>query len=366
MSSTQLGKVNGHSTVPRYLQAKSLLADAIRRGVFPLGSKLPNTGEIGAQMNVSLITAHRAIQAIEEEGWVRRERGRGTFVREDFETAVAERPKFRIALVANASLGSGGAYREALMSGIYAAAQRGTVAGELVIQRYREFAELELIDADGFVCFHPAHEHFERLEEVATRKTIVVLGASLRDTPIDCVDSENETGAREAVRHLVSLGHERIALLNGPLSATNYRDRLRGYEAELADAGTRLNDEYTLVAETGQHIGATVHRLTELMQNGRRPTAIIACGYYLALDVIELAKQIGLRIPDDLSLIGFDDPRSAALIDPPLTTVRQPLEQMGMRAYERIVQLVQGEESSPCMNVLPTSLLIRESTGPAS
>ena len=315
MSRTQLGKVDDRSTVPRYLQAKTLLAEAIRSGLFSPGSKLPNTGEIGARMNVSLITAHRAIQALEGEGWVRRERGRGTFVRGDFESAVAARPRFRISLVADALIGTGRAYREILMSGIYAAAEQGTEPGELVIQRCRDFAELESIDADGFICFHPDCEQFERLEEVATRQAIVVLGASLKDTPLHCVDSGNEAGTREAVHHLVCHGHERIVLLNGPMSATCYRDRLRGYAAELAASGISRCDEYVLIAETAKRLGKTADRLMDLMRSSRRPTALVASGYYFALDVIELAKRCGLRIPEDLSLIGFDDPRSAALID---------------------------------------------------
>jgi DNA-binding LacI/PurR family transcriptional regulator len=362
MNPLQLGQVDDDSTVPRYLQAKTLLAEAIKRGVFAPGAKLPNTSEIGAQMNVSLITAHRAIQSLEDEGWVHRERGRGTFVRQDFETIVEARPKFRIGLVANASIGSGGAYRESLMDGIYEAADESPIAGELVQQRYRQFAELDSIAADGFICFHPGLEFFERLEEAATRKSIVVLGASVADTSLHCVDAENEQGMREAVRHLVGLGHRRIGILHGPLSATNHRDRVRGYKAEMAASDLKYGEDYILGAETGKRVGTMVRRLTELMRSNRRPTAIVACGYYLALDVVELARRLEMRIPQDLSLIGFDDPRSAGLIDPPLTTVRQPLQQMGARAYARIVQLVHGEKPTPSVDVLPTSLIVRQST----
>jgi LacI family transcriptional regulator len=101
------------------------------------------------------------------------------------------------------------------------------------------------------------------------------------------------------------------------------------------------------------------------MRGRHRPTAVIACGYYLALEVMTLLQQMDLCIPKDVSLVGFDDPKSASLLNPPLTTVRQPLEEMGARAYQHVIRLVDGQEPTPRIALLPTTLIVRESTGPA-
>src|SRR5690606_32658398 len=110
--------------------------------------------------------------------------------------------------------------------------------------------------------------------------------------------------------------------------------------------------------------GAALERLRQVMKETDRPTAILACGFYLALDVMALVREMGFSIPADVSLIGFDDPRSASLLDPPMTTVRRPLKEMGSRAYECILQLVTGERLTRTVELLPTELIIRDSTAP--
>lgn len=364
MASVQLPKIDLHSPVPRYVQAKRILAEAIRRGEFPAGSKLPSTSEIGARVNVSLITAHKAIQCLVEEGWLRRERGRGTFVRGDFETSVAAKPRFRIALVLHPANRLGDFYHGGLMEGIHAAAEENEEVGELVIRRRSALDDLPSIDSDGFLCFHPYHDDFAKLEVTAQERPVVIVGGSLDGTPLHCVDSENYNGTRAAVRHLVDMGHERIAIVNGPLNSPNCMHRFQGYVAEMEARGLAVQTELVFNAEMAATVGPVLDRLSTAMRGRRRPTAVIACGYYLALEVMTLLQQMDLRIPRDVSLVGFDDPKSASLLHPPLTTVRQPLEEMGARAYRHIVALLAGELVSPRVDLLPTTLTVRGSSGP--
>lgn len=360
-----LPKIDIHSPVPRYVQAKEILANAIRRGEFPAGSKLPSTSEIGDSVNVSLITAHKAIQCLVEEGWLRRERGRGTFVRGDFEASVAARPRFRVALVLHPANRLGDFYHGGLMEGIHGAAEEADEVGELVIRRRSSLDDLTSIDAEGFLCFHPYRDDFNRLELTAQRRAVVVVGGSLDNTPLHCVDSENYLGARAAVRHLVGMGHERIAIVNGPLNSPNCMHRFQGYVAEMEASGLKVREEYVFNAEMALTVGPVLDRLSLAIRGRIRPTAVMACGYYLALEVMTLLQQMDLRIPRDISLVGFDDPKSANLLNPPLTTVAQPLEEMGKAAYDRIARLVQGETVQPRVMLLPTRLVVRDSTGPA-
>ena len=105
-------------------------------------------------------------------------------------------------------------------------------------------------------------------------------------------------------------------------------------------------------------------RLAMIIPEGGGPTAVLACGYYLALDTMKVLRRLNKRIPDDVSLVSFDDSKSAGLLDPPLTVVKQPLEDMGALAYDRVVQLARGENALPQISRLPTSLIRRESAGP--
>ncbi len=364
MASVELPKINQNSSEPRYVQAKKILAEAIRRGEFPAGSKLPSTSEIGARVNVSLITAHKAIQCLVEEGWLIRERGRGTFVRGDFESSVAAKPRFRIALVLHPANRLSDFYHGGLMEGIHRAAEESDSVGELVIRRRSAPHDLSNIDAHGVLCFHPYHDDFSRLELAALEKAVVVVGGSLDRTPLNCVDSENYNGMRAAVRHLVEMGHERIAIVNGPLNSPNCMHRFQGYVAEMQASGLKLRDEYIFNAEMAATVGPVLDRLGRSIRSRHRPTAVIACGYYLALESMTLFQQMDLRIPKDISLVGFDDPKSASLLNPPLTTVRQPLEEMGSRAYQHVVALINGEQPPAQVELLPTTLIVRESTGP--
>ncbi len=366
MRTQNLPQIDTRSSTLRYIQAKTILAEAIRTGAFPAGSKLPNTNEVGARLNVSLITAHKAIQCLVEEGWLRRERGRGTFVRDDFLQSVAAKPKFRVALVLRPATVMLDHYHGVLLASLRHAAESADTIGELVIQRCNSPEDLDRIEADGFLCFHPFVDSLQQLEEVARRKPLVALGCSTKDTSLYCVDSQNVNAARQAVRHLVELGHERIALINGPSEATSYLDRYEGYRAELEAHGLPVRPEYVFTSASPKSAGTIMGQLTKLLRSPERPSAIVACEYYLALDVMVLLRRMNLKIPADVSLVGFDDPKSASLLNPPLTTVHQPLEEMGARAYQRVVQLINGETPSPRVEFLPTSLVVRESTGPVT
>ncbi|MCS6829614.1 MAG: substrate-binding domain-containing protein [Armatimonadota bacterium] len=108
---------------------------------------------------------------------------------------------------------------------------------------------------------------------------------------------------------------------------------------------------------------ATRRALRQMLHSSDRPTAFFCGGYYLALDVVRTAREEGLRIPEDLSVVGFDDPVSASLLSPPLTTVRQPLDEMGRLATLMLLQWLTNMEPPRQSVVLPTQLMVRGSTG---
>ena len=177
-------------------------------------------------------------------------------------------------------------------------------------------------------------------------------------TPV--VGSNNWSGAFTAIRHLLDLGHRRIGVLTGPVRDLSARARLDGVRAALDHAGIAPTDDLerrgVFTFDDGLRLGS------ELLALPGRPTAI-ACGDDLqALGVYEAARRAGLRIPDDLSVVGFDDIDQAAWAAPPLTTVRQQFVLMGATAARLALALAAGEQLERHRHELDTMLVLRGST----
>ncbi len=156
-------------------------------------------------------------------------------------------------------------------------------------------------------------------------------------------------GARLATRHLIERGHVRIAHLSGPGDWSEARARRDGFVAEAASAGLEavVSREGDWTAASGAAIGA------ELLAGGSAPTGIFSSNDQMALGVLHAARQLGLRVPDDLALVGFDDIPEAAFFAPPLTTIRQDFAELGRRCVARLVALIEGRELAFAAPVAP-------------
>lgn len=176
------------------------------------------------------------------------------------------------------------------------------------------------------------------------------------------VGATNWTGGRSAARHLIQLGHRRIAIIGGPDQILCCRARLDGYRSAIDAAGLPLDADLVIRAELTVEDGQAA--AFALLNRADRPTAIFACNDLQALGVYRAARGLGLCIPGDLSVVGFDDLPVAALVDPPLTTVRQPLTEMAVAATELALALGRGETPSQTGIELATTLIHRQSTAP--
>ncbi|MEO3811977.1 LacI family DNA-binding transcriptional regulator [Sphaerisporangium sp. B11E5] len=174
------------------------------------------------------------------------------------------------------------------------------------------------------------------------------------------VGATNWAGGRSATRHLVELGHRRIAMVAGPDDVLCCRARLDGHRSALEAAGLSMLPELVVRTNLTREAGRVA--ALGLLNRLERPTAIFACNDPQALGVYQAARELGLRIPADLSVVGFDDLPIAALVDPPLTTVHQPLAEMAAAATELALALGRGEEPSRVGLELATTLTVREST----
>jgi LacI family transcriptional regulator len=175
------------------------------------------------------------------------------------------------------------------------------------------------------------------------------------------IDSDNVGGARAATRHLIELGHRRIAHVRGRSDLASAQRREAGYRESLEEAGIPFDPD--LVRDGGYQAALTAEAARELLTREDRPTAIFAANDMSALGVVRVALELGLRVPEDLSVVGFDDIPEAASSTPPLTTVAQPLHDLGAQALHMLIELLDGHEV-PGHVQLPAELVVRASTGP--
>lgn len=191
---------------------------------------------------------------------------------------------------------------------------------------------------------------------------VVIDPLEMPHSRVTSVGSTNFAGGLAATRHLLSLGHRRIAYIGGPVTAACDQARKHGYRAAMEAAEVRVPEAYVRTGnfryQDGFVGGAALLDLSE------PPTAVFAGSDETAAGVIEAARARGLRIPEDLSLVGFDDTQVARFASPPLTTVRQPLREMGGVALRTALRIAAGEKLDSHHVELATELVVRRSTAP--
>jgi len=177
---------------------------------------------------------------------------------------------------------------------------------------------------------------------------------------INCIAIDNRKAAMDVVEYLIKLGHKKIATIAGDLNTQAGEARLEGYKQAMAKHGLSVPKEYV---QEGFFLRTPARGAAKNLLNlEARPTAIFSASDVMALEVVDEAKSEGMRIPWDLSLVGFDDNPIAGYSPVRLTTVSQPIVEMGRLALEKLNQMVLGKEREPVKVVLPAKLVKREST----
>lgn len=189
---------------------------------------------------------------------------------------------------------------------------------------------------------------------------VVIDPAGQPDPSVPSVGATNWTGALTATEHLIGLGHRRIAVIGGPGDVLCSRARVDGYRAAMHAAGLDVPAGYE---RTGDFTSPTGYRETlALLDLPAPPTAVFACADEMARGAYEALHERGLRVPDDISVVGFDDLEQARWSIPPLTTVRQPLTEMAGMATRMLLSLIAGETLGSTRLELATPLVVRAST----
>lgn len=192
-------------------------------------------------------------------------------------------------------------------------------------------------------------------------RPLVLFDRTVRGLEADSVTVDNAGGAALAVRHLLELGHRRIGAVTAPASITSTSQRLRGYRSALRKAGIEPDD--ALVERAAFTLADARAAARRLLDRPDRPEAVFATESYMTAGTLHAARELGLRVPDDVALASFDDADWMQLVDPPVTAVAQPLFDIGRRAGALILARLGGEGGPPRKVRLATSLVVRGSSG---
>src|SRR6266542_1893603 len=260
-------------------------------------------------------------------------------------------------------------YFSAILSGVAEALYEQEMRLVLSPTQHEHDREVSLLDrlmhgmTDGALIVLP-EESSDELEGLLDQgyRFVVVDPRLPLDQRIPAVSAAHTSGADQAMRHLLELGHRRIAAITGPPGWVATEDRRRGYHAALAAAG--ILPDPALVVEANFEIEPGEKAAGILLDLPEPPTAIFAFNDNLAIGTLRAARERGLRVPEDLSIVGFDDVEHATIVTPTLTTVRQPLAEMGRTAVSLLVRLLERQRFETLHVELATRLVVRESTAP--
>ncbi|HEY3344906.1 MAG TPA: LacI family DNA-binding transcriptional regulator [Anaerolineaceae bacterium] len=195
----------------------------------------------------------------------------------------------------------------------------------------------------------------DRLSE--SNRPFITIGRHPTNEKIDYVDVDNRAGAYQVVSYAIRAGHHRVALIGGPANTISGQERAQGYLDALREYGLPVIPE--LVTEGDYSDAGGYQAMKRLLPN--HPDAVFAASDAMAFAAIRVIQEAGLRIPEDIAVVGFDDIPPAATSKPPLTTVRQPIQQTGKIVAEMLIDMIEHPSSQPHRVVLPTELVIRSS-----
>lgn len=244
----------------------------------------------------------------------------------------------------------------------------------LVASSHDEMSEIEAAvrsmrgRVDGLIVMSPDLGASAAVRRLADRFPVVLLNCAVDDdagAALDAITIANYDGAYAMVRHLVALGHRRVAVITGGESNFDALERLRGYRAALEDAGITPTPAWEVPGDFDEGSG---HRAARALLGAEpRPTAIFATNDAMAIGALSALREAGVRVPEEMAVAGFDDIPMAKYMNPPLSTVHVEISELGERATARLLEVLRGPGTrAPRREIVPTRLVVRASCGESS
>jgi GntR family transcriptional regulator, arabinose operon transcriptional repressor len=354
----------GKDAAPLYVQIADIIRQNILDGTWHNGDSIPPEKVLCAEFNIARGTLRQALQLLEHEGLLWREQGRGTFIRLlDQRNPVGSGqgqhlafvvPYIRDSSVSTILVGFQQVAEEAGFSVVFNHVENDVHQQQEVIQK------LVAQDVKG-IALYPVNSDAGADIDKLTRAhyPIVLVDRYMKHFSTDYVMTDHFGGVLRGVHYLFDQGHRRIGFVTWLSPAVSMDHRLLGYRQALRECDIEV-DEGLICHVEGY---PTVDRspLITYLSDSNNPTAIFAANDQIAIALYRAAASVGLRIPQDLSIIGFDNLDLASHLNPPLTTVAQPFLEIGRQAAQILVSRLQGESSDYQQITLAPQLIIRES-----
>lgn len=365
------------SPIPLHKQLLNEVRHRILSGQWLPDTRIPSELELKQQLGLSRSTVRQALLAAQAEGLLERVAGKGTFV------AHVSVPAGNPQLIGFVIPYFRSSFDSQLLRGAESAAKaRGYriifCNSERKVEEEDRLLQLLVRDGVTGVVIWPAMgEGANRfLLHLARQLAVTLMDRTFPGLGADFVRCDNYAGAYTATQHLISLGHRQPAFLARPyLELLPIAQRLEGYRAAMQDAGLsplepilvgeprEIGTDYALRAYLDAS-GEDIQQIRRHLESAGRPTAIFAMNDLMAMQVLKAASLAGVRVPQDLSIVGFDDLDVVSQLEVPLTTVVQDPFALGDQATRLLVDRIEGRADGPREVVLPTRLIVRASTGP--
>jgi DNA-binding LacI/PurR family transcriptional regulator len=211
---------------------------------------------------------------------------------------------------------------------------------------------------DGLIVINPYSD--KRFEHLPANFPMVFVGAQSHQQDVSSVCLDDEKVAYEATKHLISLGHTKIAMITGPMEEDCSLDRTEGYQRALQEAGIPFDKAKVIEGDWSASSGQNA--LISLIEQGRGPSAVFAQNDRMAMGVLRAARDLNIKVPTQLAVIGVDDMPLSSYFDPPLTTMRQDMPRIGQEATRMLLDIIQKKNTDLREVKLPAQLVVRQST----
>ncbi len=346
---------------PKYIWIKNTIADRIRSEHLAPGEQVPSISEIMEQFNVSKVTAVRALAELESEGVVQRKHGRGTFVSGPTPKNRMARSRPSVFIIVPDMTNP---FYSEVVGNIEKHVRHEGIAVELTGTNYQTEVEQRVLSAilteervAGIVLISTPGGHHSG--EIPSDVPLVTVDHCPPELEGKCVSitCDNFAGGHSAAVHLASLGHERVGYINVPYGSVR---RLEGFRKGFEEHGVNLGSEWVMTLESAWNIEAEVLNFVSRLDL----TALASVNDMIAMQAMQSLRSRGYKIPDDISLVGYDNVPAARFLDVPLTTIEQYEEQMGRKAAECLIEGIRtkGHRLRPREIVIVPNLVVRAST----
>lgn len=348
-----------------HVQVAAVLKERIQNGLWPHGSSLPSEKDLCAEFDVARGTVRQALQTLENDGLLRREQGRGTFVHindVNADKVQHKRLAFIVPYVRDSSV-------PAVLIGFQQVAEQANYSvifnhvNNDLKQQERVMRKLVSEGVTGIALYPVDSENLPLVENLsASGFPLVLIDRYLRSVSSDYVMTDHFGGAIRGAHYLFDQGHRRVGFATWLSPAVSMEHRYLGYRQALLERGFQPDER--LVCRVEGYPMIDLSPLCEYLSGDDRPSAVFAANDQIAIGIYRAAAAVGLSIPDDLSVLGFDNLDVSAHLEPPLTTLAQPFTQIGQAAANILLRRIDGDSTYFQQVTLPTELVIRQSCRP--